>query len=568
MIIIPPTSCCVLFSVLGLRRDSTSTSTHIINLSSMETHDDPEPFHCIICLELVYKPIVHACGHLFCFWCVHRAMDAAYKSLCPLCRRPYMHFPRICEQLHFVLLKAVREQYLVRAKEVQEEEAHRGVFSPQFDDGLLQRKDSSTAAMTNSSSKVEASEILAMETETLSSSNESSKSKIGDLSPFSSSCDDPNSTSGTTSLRPLSVGDSDPSVKGKAPMLDEGETGKKGNNVEGDSGLRDMSNVEIGVQVSDLTCLSCSKLLHRPVVLNCGHMFCEHCVVVSDARIVSCPSCKAEHPGLYLQVCLELHHYIDKVFPLEYGQRSVEVARDMLEHPRVRPEQLAPEPEIVTKELGVRRMTAGPVHRAVGCDGCGMMPIVGKRYKCNDCPEAIGYDLCAKCYESGCVVGRFNQRHTPEHQMVETKISTRQSIARQFLDAMARRSGISITDIRIIANECDELDAIFLRNSNGVSSQNGDGDVNGNADSNGNGNGNEMRGLEGQHSEVLIEENNGDSLVDAIGDSFRHVDYVDGDTHHDLGDVIEEFFGQNDEEFETFSRDDEDIEFYRVVFHA
>ena len=495
-------------------------------------------------------------------------MDAAYKSLCPLCRRPYMHFPRICEQLHFVLLKAVREQYLVRAKEVQEEEAHAGVFSPQFDDELLQRKDSNSALMTDGCSKVEASEVLAMETETLSSFNESSESKIEDLSPVSSSCEDLNSTTGTSSLRPSSVGDSDPSVKGKAPMLDEGETDKEGNNMEGDGGLQDTSNVETGVQVSDLTCLSCSKLLHRPVVLNCGHMFCEHCVVVSDARTVSCPSCKAEHPGLFPQVCLELHHYIDKVFPLEYGQRSVEVSREVLEHPRVRPEQPAPEPETSIKELGVRRMTAGPVHRA-GCDGCGMMPIVGKRYKCKDCPETIGYDLCSKCYESGCVVGRFNQRHTPEHQMVEKKILTR--IARQFLDAMAHRS-ISITDIRIIANECDELDSMFLRNSNGVSSQNGDGNVDGNVDSNGNGNGNEVGGLEGQHSVVLTEANDEDSLADAIGDSFRHVDYVDGDTHHDLfisnGDVIEDFFGPNDEEFETFSRDDEDIEFYRVVFHA
>lgn len=97
-----------------------------------ETHDAAEQFQCIICLELVYKPIVHACGHLFCFWCVHRAMNGAYKNLCPLCRRPYMHFPRICEQLHFVLLKAVHDKYLIRAKEVLEEEAQGGVFSPEL----------------------------------------------------------------------------------------------------------------------------------------------------------------------------------------------------------------------------------------------------------------------------------------------------------------------------------------------------------------------------------------------------------------------------------------------------
>ncbi|XP_020251710.1 uncharacterized protein LOC109829053 [Asparagus officinalis] len=40
------------------------------------------------------------------------------------------------------------------------------------------------------------------------------------------------------------------------------------------------------------------------------------------------------------------------------------------------------------------------VHIGVGCDTCGMYPITGKRYRCKDCKEEIGFDLCETCYNS------------------------------------------------------------------------------------------------------------------------------------------------------------------------
>ena len=45
-----------------------------------------EEFACPICTELLYKPCVNACGHTFCFWCLHKAMDPLAASSCPLCR--------------------------------------------------------------------------------------------------------------------------------------------------------------------------------------------------------------------------------------------------------------------------------------------------------------------------------------------------------------------------------------------------------------------------------------------------------------------------------------------------
>lgn len=45
-------------------------------------------------------------------------------------------------------------------------------------------------------------------------------------------------------------------------------------------------------------------------------------------------------------------------------------------------------------------------------------PIIGERYRCKDCKEEIGYDLCKDCYETPSKVpGRFNQQHTPDHRL-------------------------------------------------------------------------------------------------------------------------------------------------------
>lgn len=47
------------------------------------------------------------------------------------------------------------------------------------------------------------------------------------------------------------------------------------------------------------------------------------------------------------------------------------------------------------------------VHRGVKCDGCGMLPIIGPRYKCKDCQD---FDLCHQC----CV----EQNMHPQHQFL------------------------------------------------------------------------------------------------------------------------------------------------------
>lgn len=46
-----------------------------------------------------------------------------------------------------------------------------------------------------------------------------------------------------------------------------------------------------------------------------------------------------------------------------------------------------------------------------------MCPLIGNRYKCTDCTEKIGFDLCEACHNSSSnLPGRFNQQHKPDHK--------------------------------------------------------------------------------------------------------------------------------------------------------
>ena len=46
------------------------------------------------------------------------------------------------------------------------------------------------------------------------------------------------------------------------------------------------------------------------------------------------------------------------------------------------------------------------VHFGVGCDGCGEYPISGRAYRCTECPEEIGFDLCEACVSRTGKMGR------------------------------------------------------------------------------------------------------------------------------------------------------------------
>eukprot|EP00197_Chlamydomonas_leiostraca_P014752 CAMPEP_0202871820 /NCGR_PEP_ID=MMETSP1391-20130828/19762_1 /ASSEMBLY_ACC=CAM_ASM_000867 /TAXON_ID=1034604 /ORGANISM="Chlamydomonas leiostraca, Strain SAG 11-49" /LENGTH=358 /DNA_ID=CAMNT_0049552715 /DNA_START=315 /DNA_END=1391 /DNA_ORIENTATION=- len=209
-----------------------------------------------------------------------------------------------------------------------------------------------------------------------------------------------------------------------------------------------------------------------PVVLRCGHMVCNGCLLAeqvvslttnpnSSHPIVVCPACgdkgvagprsspcvmlgellEALHPqGQADSRSLHAEHPVD-TSGLSEGQAPGvdttnaaavgglgrgQVPRSVLPHldEALRSDTLEP----ADKWALVRREVATHADNMfawyfVGCDQCGAYPIVGRRYQCLDCPESIGYDECGACHDAATTsgatnhVGRFNQAHTSAHRM-------------------------------------------------------------------------------------------------------------------------------------------------------
>ncbi|KAL2612901.1 hypothetical protein R1flu_024593 [Riccia fluitans] len=346
------------------------------------SQDVTDLFNCQVCLELVHKPVVNACGHMFCFLCVHFAMNHEGESNCPLCRSPYMHLPRICEQLHFFLLRAFPDAYRSRCKEAYAQELRANLFSPQFDDGLELCVNDATVGESSPS-------VLESGKQSASEAVESLCGKTGLHS---------GSHQGTSSS---SSREQEHGCEMESRLAD----------------CKDEDEVSISsdcVAASGLLCSACKDLLCRPVVLNCGHVFCEECVINRDGAgdsALKCLTCSSVHPGQFPSVFLELHNYLNDTFTSEYARRQREMAEREIN---------SSGPKKNVQPSSVEKFTSRIVYTGVGCDGCGIYPMIGRRFRCRDCGKWPGYDLCFSCYESQTtLVGRFNQKHTREHRMEE-----------------------------------------------------------------------------------------------------------------------------------------------------
>ncbi|KAJ6815032.1 E3 ubiquitin-protein ligase PRT1-like isoform X1 [Iris pallida] len=315
-----------------------------------------EPFQCCVCLDLLHKPIVLACGHISCFWCVHKAMHDLQTSNCPICRHPYNHFPSICQLLHNLLLKMEPVAYKRREHEVLEEERRLEIFSRQFGDSVIPGS---------------------VPSEDNAGSVEELESSVNNLK-------DSGSVGAEESILP--------------------------DNSFGDEMCRQVS-------VNDVLCGLCGKLLYKPAVLNCGHVYCEPCLVGLGDTPLKCPDCESSHPGGFPNVCLDLDHFLEEQFHEEYAKR-----KDIVELQRVQSHPGDSSSSALQEKKDSKRSDSKDddlrnIHVGVGCDSCGMYPLRGKRYKCKDCKEAIGFDLCEACYNTTSKLpGRFNQQHTPEHK--------------------------------------------------------------------------------------------------------------------------------------------------------
>ena len=140
----------------------------------------------------------------------------------------------------------------------------------------------------------------------------------------------------------------------------------------------------------------------RAQVANCGHLLCAEC----NERDCACGARSVFRPR---QPC-----------PLIC--RAAGIAAPPAGAPRFSALE-APAPERADADA-----IPDYVHFGVGCDGCGVFPIRGTAYRCLDCPDAMGFDLCGACKASprlAAAAGRFDQAHRPDHRVEERDQVTR-----------------------------------------------------------------------------------------------------------------------------------------------
>lgn len=200
--------------------------------------------------------------------------------------------------------------------------------------------------------------------------------------------------------------------------------------VEGNcsSGNKYVDRCHKQVPIADLLCAICKELIYRPVVLNCGHVFCEACIIDSHNEPCRCPVCRSMHPNGFPKVCLVLEGFLEQHVSEEYAARRVAIGN-------LRTCEKGSSSTVSTQVPQGPQSSSVPmndylcspdskVHFGVGCDCCGMYPLIGDRYRCTDCFEEIGFDLCGDCYNSSSnLPGRFNQQHKPDHkfEIIESK---------------------------------------------------------------------------------------------------------------------------------------------------
>jgi hypothetical protein len=228
----------------------------------------------------------------------------------------------------------------------------------------------------------------------------------------------------------------------------------------------------------DFLCDVCNNLLYKPTVLTCGHVVCgvgclDKGKTPSESYECACGVC--EQPLVQRpRPCRQLEDLLQSVFGEEYSAREAvergkgektapehaalavekekEAAQEAIapttavapteQHPPQQAEtaalETATEPSSTLPFSSTGQALTGPhaeiykwlqgkdyTHFGIGCDCCGQFPITGRRYRCTECPETVGFDLCGDCYDRGvasdpnskAVVGRFNQQHRPEHSM-------------------------------------------------------------------------------------------------------------------------------------------------------
>ncbi|KAG5531290.1 hypothetical protein RHGRI_026041 [Rhododendron griersonianum] len=330
------------------QRRSQDRRTLSLSLSPMENQQEtpagvetdeefPDEFQCCVCWDILFKPVVLVCGHISCFWCVYKMMNQQVSvSHCPVCRHPYNHFPSICQLLHFVLLKLYPQAYKRREQQVLEEEKRKELFSPQLDNCF----------------RSEPSKGLRI---------------CSHLPPHSTTCSC-----------------NKPNIEGteKVPPQQDSMLG----------GILSRQKNSLQLLITDFHCAACKELLYRPVVLNCGHVYCEVCIISPTDRVPRCQVCQSAHPNGCPKVCLLLKNFLEEQFSEQYALRKENVQEHADSQNRspsacsIQSLNNAPMlPSISTYPYQSWLSGRGPkVHNRAGCDYCGISVAFWFDFGCRD----------------------------------------------------------------------------------------------------------------------------------------------------------------------------------------
>jgi len=406
--------------------DATSRPTSRSTRASI-TPDDPSSFTCSICMDLLYKPCVNTCGHSFCFWCMHRAMDVLKTHhACPLCRTDFRHFPAVCLPLHEYLALTFPEEMKSREEE--------------------------TAKLERDEYHAESPDVFC-DIDTTTTSDQDGDGVTADALRALFKC---------VECQKLAV---PPTVLTCGHIVCRGTASETG----GDccsllrkkkicpiNGCVGMVRNEGGDDASPAVCALIDKILRSNMsdteyeaAASVSAKQCTGLRLEDDGTDANAASTTAATSAAAAETSEKNGHSFaldDAVVIVGLKSRSGSQFNGRLATVTSGPSRVGGryvvtlanppagrEPTISVKAQHLQRDggtgNESFVHYGVGCDGCGVLPITGRRYKCNDCSELIGYDLCGDCYDNGVhtreagdgnvAAGRFNQQHRPDHTMVE-----------------------------------------------------------------------------------------------------------------------------------------------------
>ena len=345
---------------------------------------DPSAFSCSICLELLYKPAVNTCGHVFCYWCMHRAMDLLNETHhCPLCREEFTHFPAVCWPLQKYLTDTFWEMKQREEEVAKLEKEEYNAESPRAPAALKSKDQNRLEALLEIFQCVECKKTPAPPTV-------------------------------LTCGHIVCCGTAETALRKKKTCPVKGCIGKMAAAGQPkvcsviDTILREyMTEESYAEAASTSSCCGGILLDSASSAANVDDM--------KDESISFAPGDRVVIEGLQSETGSKFNGKNAKI-----ESHDISTSRYTCTILDVSPTvTISVKPENLRKPKEDRY-----VHYGVGCDGCGVFPIIGKRWKCDDCSEEIGFDLCGDCYDAGVhkregnQVGRFNQQHRPDHNMV------------------------------------------------------------------------------------------------------------------------------------------------------